>query len=72
MKATNYQKQQLKMHQLKFKLDISFSEAKRLIENKEREIKESRKSWMKGNDLESIGSFDRWLEDDKLKKKPKK
>jgi len=71
MKATNYQKQQLRMHKLKISPDISFDDAKKMIKNKEREI-ESRKSWIKGNNLESSGFFDRWIENDKPKKKLKK
>lgn len=65
MKATNEQKQLMKMYHLKFDDMTSYHEAKNKIDRIRKEKEKNGKSWMKGNNLEGSGWFDRWFEDDK-------
>lgn len=71
MKITNYQKQQLKMYQIKSDIYISFEEAEKIIKKKKRELERWRSAWLKDNDLEGSGMFDRWTEDSPKRGKKK-
>ena len=62
-KATNYQKQTLKMYQIKHKDPLSFKQAETLIKKQELKVKKQKDSSFPNN-LEGSNLFSRWTEDE--------